>query len=338
MPDNILIVDDDPGTIRLMARILKGVGHLRFATRGAEALHCMSECVPDLVLLDAEMPMMSGFDTCAAMKADPALRDVPVIFVTAHGDEALELRCFELGAADFITKPVRESRLLARVKTQLRVRQLTAQLRRLSTTDALTGIANRRRFDEVMGSAWSRCLRGEPVTLVLLDVDHFKLYNDHYGHPAGDACLCLVAEALTHACDRSRDLVARFGGEEFSVILPHTPREEARAVTQRLLDAVADVRIPHAAPFAGPIVTVSAGAASFDQSSPCWSTGHMSVRTDPARAVTEAELLIAADRALYAAKQHGRARAYYLDVADFDRPDRATALAVSPAANLPCVA
>lgn len=329
MTEEILIVDDDPATIQLMARVLKGVGRLRFAMGGTVALRMMRESAPDIVLLDAEMPAMSGFEICEAMKADPALRGIPVIFVTSHDDAAFELRSFELGAADFITKPVRGARLLARVKTQLRVKQLQDQLRQLSSTDALTGIANRRRFNEVMASEWSRCLRGEELTLVLFDVDHFKLYNDHYGHLAGDECLQRVARALSAACARSTDVVARFGGEEFAVILPQTPRDGARAVTRRMLEAVADAGIPHHASFSSSVVSVSAGVASCDAASPCWSGGKLTVASAPMHVATETNLLLAADRALYVAKQNGRACAYLLDVADFEHPERARAIGVT---------
>jgi DNA-binding response OmpR family regulator len=136
--DNILLVDDDPGAIQLMARILSNVGSLRFATSGEDALRLARESAPDLLLLDTEMPGLSGFETCRALKADPALADVPVIFVTSHGEAAFEVSGFELGAADFIAKPVSPPLLLARVKTQLRVKRLSDELRRIATVDGLS--------------------------------------------------------------------------------------------------------------------------------------------------------------------------------------------------------
>ena len=148
--DNILLVDDDPRTIQIMGRILAPLGNLRFATSGREALRLARESPPDLVLLDADMPEMSGFDVCAAMKSEPTLSDVPVIFVTNHSESAFEVTAFELGAVDFIAKPVSAPLVLARVRTQLRLKRLADELRRSATTDGLTGVANRRQFDDVL--------------------------------------------------------------------------------------------------------------------------------------------------------------------------------------------
>lgn len=325
MTGDILIVDDDPVVVTLLARILQGVGHIRFAMRGADALRLMRERVPDVVLLDAEMPDMHGFQVCEAMKADDALRDVPVIFVTSHEDAEFELAGFQKGAADFIVKPVREALLIARVTTQLRVKQLTDQLRHLSATDPLTGVPNRRRLDEVLAAEWSRCQRGVALTLLLVDVDHFKLYNDHYGHQTGDTCLRAVAEVLTSACTRGADLVARFGGEEFVVILPQTSRDGAPVVVRRIFDALLARGIPHEGSPTCSTVSVSIGVASFDALSPAWLTPQQML--DGARAHTVDDLLLAADNALYAAKRHGRARAYILDVGDAKQVERARAVA-----------
>ena len=325
---DILIVDDDPVVVTLLARILQGLGRVRFATRGGDALRLMRERAPDVVLLDAGMPDMSGFEVCEAMKADDALRDVPVIFVTSQEDAAFELAGFQKGAADFIVKPVREALLIARVSTQLRVKQLTDQLRHLSATDPLTGLANRRRLDEMLATEWSRCQRGVELTLLLVDVDHFKLYNDRYGHRAGDACLRAVSEVLTQACARGSDLVARFGGEEFAVILPQTARDGAPAVVRRIFDTLEARGIPHDGSPTRSTVSVSIGVASFDALSPGWiAPRQMEAESDP-RAHTADDLLQAADNALYAAKRHGRARAYILDVADAQHVDRARELAL----------
>ncbi|MEO8620213.1 MAG: diguanylate cyclase [bacterium] len=331
MTDNILIVDDDPVTIQLMARMLNGVGRLRFAMSGVHALRLMGEAVPDLVLLDAQMPGMTGFNICEAMKADEALRDIPVIFVTSHDSAEFELAGFQHGAVDFIAKPVREPVLLARVQTQLRIKQLTDKLRLLTTTDALTGIANRRRFDEAMTNEWSRCLRGNELTIALFDVDHLKRHNDECGHLAGDACIQMVARALSDACARASDLVTRIGGDEFAVILPQTPRGGAGAVIRRMLDAVADVRLQTVDSATMPsmsTVSVSVGVASCDAASACWSTGKLPNNNPLVNATTSTAMLRAADRALYVAKQNGRARAYFLDVADVEFPERAFEIAL----------
>jgi diguanylate cyclase (GGDEF)-like protein len=322
--DNILLVDDDPGAIQLMARILSNVGCLRFATSGEDALRLARESAPDLVLLDTEMPGMSGFETCRALKADPTLTDVPVIFVTGHSEAAFEVSGFELGAADFIAKPVSPPLLLTRVKTQLRVKRLSDELRRIATIDSLTGVANRRRFDEVLEREWRRARRsGDPMALLMIDVDHFKLFNDRYGHPAGDACLRSVAEALVSASLRPADLVARYGGEEFGVLLPQTPRQGAGHVARGILDAVAALGIAHETSPTARHLTVSVGIGCYDDESKFWV--HPSARSrvgDEARALrSPGALLQAADQALYAAKHAGRAQSRLLDIAGVNLGD-----------------
>src|ERR1700735_1562043 len=147
---SVLLVDDDPGTIQLMGHILAGVGQLRFATNGNDALRLARESAPDLILLDAEMPGMSGFELLKMLKAESSLAEVPVIFITSHNQAGFEVSALDMGAADFIAKPLRPSRVMARVRAQLRVKHMADELRRTATTDALTGVANRRQFDELL--------------------------------------------------------------------------------------------------------------------------------------------------------------------------------------------
>ncbi len=319
MASNILLVDDEPGMIQLMARILSGIGQLRFATSGAAALQRAREAVPDLMLLDAEMPGMSGFQVCEAMKLDPALCDVPVIFVTAYSGNEFELRGLDIGAVDFIAKPISEPLLLARVRTQLRVKHLTDELRRIATIDALTEVSNRRAFDKSLGCEWMRGLRaGTPISLLLVDVDHFKLFNDRYGHPAGDGCLRSVAQALRGACLRPADLVARYGGEEFALLLPHTPRAGAEHMAKRALDAVASLGVPHEASPTAQTVTVSVGVGSYDEHSPCWIERAAGPVVYAPSTRTADDLIRCADQALYDAKRGGRAQAWRRDIDDVD--------------------
>lgn len=311
----ILLVDDDPSMIQVMGRLLSGLGAVRFATTGQAALEQMRDATPDLVLLDAEMPCMSGYQVCEAMQRDPGLRDVPVIFVTAHSGLEYELKGLGVGAVDFIGKPISEPLLVARVRTQLRVKQLTDELKRIATIDALTEVANRRSFDDALGREWKRSQRsGEPLSLLLIDVDHFKRYNDHYGHPAGDACLRLVADALRRSLLRPGDSAARYGGEEFALLLPQTARAGAQQVAERVLSAVNACCIPHEQSTTAPHVTVSIGVGSYDDDCDSWVRPVDRPRlTEPLR-VSARDLVECADRALYRAKHAGRARAVCVGV------------------------
>jgi diguanylate cyclase (GGDEF)-like protein len=323
MSHDILLVDDDPGSIQLMSRMLQGVGSLRFATNGTDALRLAKEATPDLMLLDAEMPGMSGFDICRALKSDPMLADVSVIFVTCHSEPAFEVQGFALGAADFIAKPVSAPLLVARVETQLRVKRMSDELRRIATVDVLTGVANRRRFDDALEQEWRRSRRSsEPLALLMIDVDHFKLFNDRYGHPAGDTCLRSVAQALCGTSLRPADLVARYGGEEFAVLLPQTPRSGAGHVAQAVLEGVAALAIAHDESPTARNVTVSVGIACYDEESPGWQPSAAESRSveRPGAYPSPLDLVKAADQALYAAKNAGRAQARLLDIAHADIP------------------
>jgi diguanylate cyclase (GGDEF)-like protein len=305
---SILLVDDDPGAIQLMGRILADVGNLRFATNGRDALRLARDSAPDLILLDAEMPGMSGFELLKTLKAEASLTDVPVIFITSHNEAGFEVSALDMGAADFIAKPLRASRVLARVRTQLRVKQMADELRRTATTDSLTGIANRRQLDVALECEWLRAQRcSDPFSLLMIDVDHFKLYNDLYGHPQGDVCLRCVTQALRSVCKRPADLVARYGGEEFVILLPQTPRQGAQHMAQRVLDAVAEFGIFHEKSQTTHYVTVSVGIGCFDDVSASWAS--------ESHGLCASDLVDAADKALYSAKQAGRARVGLQDIA-----------------------
>ena len=321
MPASLLLVDDDPKLVQLMGRLLGDLGRIRFATSGEAALRQARAERPDLILLDAEMPGMNGFDTCAALKAEPELSDVPVIFVTSHTDLDHEVLGFSVGAADFIHKPVSEPILRARVTTQLRLKQLSDELRRVASTDALTDLPNRRAFDSMLAREWARSLReAQPLCGLMVDVDRFKDYNDLYGHPAGDVCLRSVAQALRDTLLRPTDMVARYGGEEFALLLPNTTRDGGCLVAERLLQAVLALRLPHEHGVVDGIVSISIGVACSDETP--FTPGDMGSTPD----VRAAELMLRADRALYLAKQHGRARAWMAEP-----PPEPQGVAVAPA-------
>jgi diguanylate cyclase (GGDEF)-like protein len=294
---SLLLVDDDAASVQVLARMLHGLGELRFALSGEDALRLAHESAPDLVLIDAEMPGLSGLQVCAALHADPLLADVPVIIVTGHTEVAAEVAGFAAGAADFIRKPPVAEVVVARVRTQLRLKALGDALRASALTDGLTGLSNRRRFDQDLRVECERARRGgDSLALLLVDVDHFKRYNDHYGHVSGDTCLREVGMAIRAAIRRPADLAARYGGEEFAVLLPQTDAAGARGMAQRVVDAIGALALPHAAAPSGAIsVSVGWAAARPDQ--------------DPSIIASRGEALVeAADRRLYAAKAAGRGR------------------------------
>ncbi|WP_448202787.1 diguanylate cyclase [Azospirillum sp. sgz302134] len=289
----ILVVDDIPSNVHVLSRILKDDHDIYFATDGTKALDLVQARLPDLVLLDIMMPGMDGYEVCKRIKADPTTRDIPVIFISAKSEVEDETYGLEAGAIDFITKPISPPIVKARVRNHLLLKRQTDTLRALSFIDGLTGIANRRRFDEALLREWRRCSRSHlPLSLIMLDVDHFKAYNDHYGHQAGDECLRAVAALLAEQVKRPGDLVARYGGEEFVCLLPETDAEGAVRVAERLREAVAEQRLPHAVSPVAPHVTISLGVASATP-----------VADAPPDSLTQL-----ADRLLYDAKRAGRNR------------------------------
>jgi diguanylate cyclase (GGDEF)-like protein len=206
----------------------------------------------------------------------------------------------------------------ARVATQLRLKRLTDQLRVAARTDALTGIANRRAFDDTLEHEWQRGRRGDdPISLLLIDVDHFKQFNDRYGHPKGDDALQMVAKTLTAAARRTGDFVARCGGEEFALLLPETPRLGAELVARRVLDSIAALNIVHSEALTVRHLTVSVGIGCYDQESVSWiktMEGQRVAGADWDLPCAATDLVVSADKALYAAKRAGRAQFRLQDV------------------------
>ena len=289
----ILIVDDAMENIQILHHALQDEHDVLFAMNGAKALEMAQHQLPDVILLDAIMPDMDGYDVCRALRASAATRDIPIIFVTALKTPEDETRALDAGAADFISKPVNAAVVRARVRTQLTVKRQSDALRELTLTDGLTAVANRRAFDETLVNEWRRCARVQaPVALIMVDIDQFKNYNDAYGHQAGDACLQQVAGAMRRAAGRPQDLVARYGGEEFAILLPQEDGHGAEGVARRLLDEVSLLSIPHAQSSVTPWVTVSMGLASMV----------------PADGASPGDLIKRADALLYQAKASGRNR------------------------------
>ena len=290
-----LIVDDEPGNLQALAKLLKEEARVQVAKNGEKALEIAAgDPPPDLILLDIQMPGIDGYEVCHRLKQDPQTSDIPVIFVTARDSASDEEQGLSVGAVDYIAKPFYPAIVRARVRTHLDLKRKTDLLERIAWIDGLTDIPNRRYFDAQLEKEQRRAHReGQPLAVIMMDVDHFKAFNDHYGHGAGDECLQKVARALNSTLERASDLVARYGGEEFVVLLPGTDAAGAAQVAERLRAAVEDQGIPHAYSSAAEVVTLSLGVAA----------------QPPERGDQAAEAMMqAADDALYTAKETGRNR------------------------------
>lgn len=290
-PPKILIVDDEPANIDLLATVLEDDGEILFATSGMAALAIAEAERPDIVLLDVVMPDLDGYEVCRRLKHNPATGQIPVIFITSLDQETDEEAGLAAGAVDYVAKPISAPITRARVRTHLELKRHRDHLTDLAYMDGLTGVANRRRFDEYAALEWRRARRHRrPVSLLMIDVDGFKHYNDRYGHLQGDACLKRLAIALRRLLNRPADLLARYGGEEFVCILPETTADGARTLAERMREAVEQLGIEHAG--AADCVTVSVGVAS----------------TLVDATTTLEDTLATADAHLYRAKSAGRNR------------------------------
>jgi diguanylate cyclase (GGDEF)-like protein len=309
---SILVIDDQPGNLTLLQRILTNQGYkVHLETSGITAINTAKNNPPDLILLDIYLPEMDGYDVCLRLKEIDQLKDVPVIFISTLSDVLDKVKAFSVGGIDYITKPFDFEEVLARVQTHLKIRRLQTQLeektinleaeiarrikaeeelKRLASLDPLTGINNRRTFFELAEIELKRALRyGNSITLVMMDIDHFKQVNDSFGHLAGDQALIKFA----HLCKnnlRSFDLVARYGGEEFIVLLPRTDLQTGESIAERIRILIKEegyIFNKQAISF-----TISVGVTELDHQRP----------------VTLEALIEQADQALYLAKRSGRNR------------------------------
>lgn len=310
----ILVVEDTQSSLQLICKIVSQQGHVPIPCQeGSTALELFKAERPDLVLLDVMLPDLDGFQVASRLRQLETHGDwTPIIFLSVLSSDTDMARGIAAGGDDYLFKPISEVVLNAKIRAMQRIIQMRTslvvlarrldnanqELRRLSSVDGLTGIANRRQFDETMEREWRRTLRTQgELALLLCDVDHFKGFNDRFGHQAGDDCLRLVARCLAQTLDRGGDLAARYGGEEFAVILPDTRLEGALCVAERLRQSVAALRIPHPDSPHGH-VTISIGAATL-----------------AAHRGTACQCLIRdADEALYHAKHEGRNRVAHLPI------------------------
>ena len=293
MTQTVLAIDDSPDIHRLLAVRLKPEGLiLHHALDAAEGLAMARELRPDLILLEIELPLVTGFEVCQKLKQDPLTESCPVIFLTGATEVYAKVQGFDLGAVDYVTKPFDPAELRARVRAALRTKRFHDLLAARSSVDALTGIWNRSYFNQRFGEEISAAQRyGRTISLVMLDLDNFKKLNDGFGHPFGDQVLEGVGELL-HTFLRATDAPCRFGGEEFAIILTETDLEGAQITAERLRQQIAELEFRPARKRVR--VTASMGIAC----STLFPTTELSV----------CGMVTAADDALYQAKHEGRDR------------------------------
>ena len=320
---DILVVDDSSDNLLLLSAMLELQGYeVRKVMSGNMALSATQARPPDIILLDINMPDISGYDVCSRIKADEQTKDIPIIFISASSAAFDKVKAFKCGGNDYITKPFQIEELTVRIENQLAIRRLQLELKAkninlenqiryrneaedkllrlnrklqiLANLDGLTQVANRHRFDEYFEREWLRSQREQSfLALILCDVDYFKGYNDYFGHHAGDICLQKIAQAISDVIKRPADLVARYGGEEFVVILPQTPPQIALKIAETIRLEIANLNLEHPQSDISDRVSLSLGVAGIV----------------PSPKYTKEQLLTTADRALYTAKQQGRNRA-----------------------------
>ena len=291
----VLIVDDEPMSRLLLESILESVFHCTVVESGKDAISNCEECLPDLVLLDMNMPDINGLEVCATLKASPTTSQIPVIFVTSTMDIESENACWEVGASDFVMKPVNASTLTHRVKTHLQNKLRTEFLEMMTFHDQLTGLYNRMYLTKEIPLLIKQVARDKGmVGAIMIDIDYFKLFNDHYGHLEGDNCLKKVAQIIADTVKRPKDAVIRFGGEEFLVILPYIDYQGIKLVANQLVKAVRQAGIVHEKGISG-YVSISAGYA-------VWKAADVVDENS-------ASLIEDADISLFEAKERGRNQA-----------------------------
>ncbi|WP_163831042.1 GGDEF domain-containing response regulator [Spartinivicinus ruber] len=298
---NILIAEDTPSVRLLLAKVVSKAGHVPYlAENGYQVLEFMQCTTIDMVLMDISMPKMGGLETTRQIREEYDSW-LPIIFITASTDDNEYAEALMIGGDGILVKPIKPALVRAQVKAMERIVQsqqelnrINAKLEAMSKQDVLTGVANRNGLYEAVQKELKRSRRrNSPLCLMMIDVDYFKQYNDTYGHLGGDECLRLVAQTIKRQLRRPVDLVARFGGEEFVILLPDTRLTGGRQIGESLLEAIREAKIPHEGSPVAEILTVSAGLAANEYAINDYQLN---------------DLLDQADAALYKAKSEGRNR------------------------------
>jgi diguanylate cyclase (GGDEF)-like protein len=298
----ILLVEDSATLRHAMTQYIIEAGHTPvIAKTGEEALQLLEGTPVDMIIMDVQLPGLNGLETTRLVREWLGDHWIPIIFVTGKSDDESYSEGIEAGGDDYLIKPVSKMIIHAKIRAMERIadmrnqlNQLNVELEALSQLDSLTQVLNRRTFNEQAEHQWLSAVRHQtPICVLMIDVDHFKLFNDHYGHPAGDTCLKEVTQTIKTCLHRPFDLLGRYGGEEFIALLPEVDLAGAAKVAENINETIRNLAIRHDASPVNKVVTVSIGGAV------CFhTTGH-----------DLEEVIKQADRALYKAKRNGRDRA-----------------------------
>lgn len=259
----VLIIDDEKANLKILGDMLRNEADILLATNGQQGIRKAIEYQPDLILLDVVMPQMDGFEVMARLRQQPSTSAIPVIFITALGDLRHEEKGLLLGACDYIQKPFHATIVLARVRLHLELAQQRRLLEQLASMDPLTSLANRRKFEEILHREWLACVRQQSLlSVVMIDIDNFKHFNDTHGHATGDILLQEVAAVLSAELKRPKDLVARYGGEEFVALLCDSDRDSSLDIMESCRRQVASLKSSRLTQHTGLSVTISVGGYS----------------------------------------------------------------------------
>ena len=292
--NSVLIVDDENLQIKALAHLLEDEYEIFVAKNGKAAIEVAEKHKPDLILLDILMPGMDGYEAISVLKTNPKTKNIPVIFTTGLRNEEDEIKGLSHDVADYITKPFNQQIVKLRVKNQIKIVNQMQAIERLSRIDQLSNVPNRRYFVERMEADWGSAIRKfQPLSILMLDIDHFKKYNDNYGHSQGDNAIRAAAKVISGSLNRPADFVARYGGEEFVVLLPDTDQNGAAQIAERIRANIENCEIPkHESTEEPTKITVSIGT-----------------NTLVPKINDSLDLFISkADDALYKSKENGRNR------------------------------